>query len=572
MTADIPPETPPGTLATGGGAVVQGDVNTSRDFVGRDKIIYGDEITNLGDQQYDVRGLPNPYLGLSSFAYKDRAIYAGRQSSVSGAVRALTAPGAHRTLLFVTGASGSGKSSFVQAGMLPALEAHYQARDINMRWAVVRPSLFPLAGLTDGLLQLGLPLLDVQATMDDPGMLLRHVQQYTPAQQVNVLIIDQFEELFTQSDITQRDTLFRFLQVLPSFNELHTHIIATLRSDYLPELFEQKALYDIAKQGIDLRAMTSGDLREAIQQPLHHLLMQQGRPLDEKRFEDALLEKLADDAAEDAAYLPLLQVTLQDLWQRGWLKLAAYGSLASAIRGRAEHVYNYVDIDGQEQPRAEADRSTIVQIFLDLVEVSLDNDSRHDVRRRRRVSAVAQTSPDRARLIEDLSSARLLSRTVEKAGDGSVEIDVVDIIHESLIRNWDRLRAAIAEQRQILQQRRRFELALQEWLAHDRAADYLLSGIRLAEAEALNDRGSVALQNVDAQQLLALSIARHEEERQRELALARERVEEQTRAAKRLRRLAFVLALVMILAGGAAFYGQQQAQYATDQAATAVAA
>ena len=94
------------------------------------------------------------------------------------------------------------------------------------------------------------------------------LKAHTPPQQVNVIVIDQFEELFTQSAAQPRDTLFNLLTQLPPFRSTRTHIIATMRADYLPELFTLRELYDIAKRGIDLRAMSVDELRQAIQQPL----------------------------------------------------------------------------------------------------------------------------------------------------------------------------------------------------------------------------------------------------------------------------------------------------------------
>jgi hypothetical protein len=108
------------------------DINIGGDVVGRDKIVY------TGDQQYDVHGLANPYLGLQSFTYADCAKYAGREKLIAETVARLTMPDDPLALLFVTGASGSGKSSFVQAGVLPALEKHYAA--LSVKWAVFRPS------------------------------------------------------------------------------------------------------------------------------------------------------------------------------------------------------------------------------------------------------------------------------------------------------------------------------------------------------------------------------------------------------------------------------------------------
>ena len=102
----------------------QRDVTVGGDVAGRD-IIKVTQIT--GDQQYDVHGLANPYLGLQSFTYADHAKYAGREKLIAETVARLTAPDDPLALLFVTGASGSGKSSFVQSGVLPALGKHYAA-------------------------------------------------------------------------------------------------------------------------------------------------------------------------------------------------------------------------------------------------------------------------------------------------------------------------------------------------------------------------------------------------------------------------------------------------------------
>jgi hypothetical protein len=114
------------------------DITIGGDVVGRDKVvsIVGDNIAGdknifTGDQQYDVHGLANPYLGLQSFTYADHAKYAGREKLIAETVARLTTPDDPLALLFVTGASGSGKSSFVQAGVLPALENHYAALSVK---------------------------------------------------------------------------------------------------------------------------------------------------------------------------------------------------------------------------------------------------------------------------------------------------------------------------------------------------------------------------------------------------------------------------------------------------------
>jgi hypothetical protein len=202
------------------------------------------------------------------------------------------------------------------AAVLPVLEKHYAA--LSVKWAVFRPSRDPLVALADALWrQLGLPPLEAPADFGD------FLQANTPPQQVNVIIIDQFEELFTPSNAQPRDALFALLTQLPPFRSTRTHIIATVRADYLPELFALPALYDIAKRGIDLRVMSTDELHEAIQQPLRATY-----PDNAKRFQPELVERLAQDAAEDAAYLPLWQVTLVEIWRKGTLTVGSYTNLA----------------------------------------------------------------------------------------------------------------------------------------------------------------------------------------------------------------------------------------------------
>lgn len=500
------------------------------------------------DEKYDVRGLENPYLGLRSFTYKDQSIYAGRERSITTALEKLTTPGEPRVLLFITGASGSGKSSLAQAGIVPALEHHYQQRHITPRYAVFRPSKYPLAMIADALRQLGMP----GTTLDNqPDTFFSFVQQHTHKNQVNLLVIDQFEELFTQSEPAQRDTLVAILEHRPSFDQLRTHLIITLRSDYLPKLFEYQPLYEKCKQGLEVRVMTEEELREAIQRPI-----QQSYPDGSKQIEEALLESLAQDSTVSAAYLPLLQVTLEDLWKRGSLTQSAYGTLTDAIRRRAEEVYHFVDYDRERTiERPAPDKQTILALFLDLVEVSLDDAPRRDVRRRRTATDLYRGNAERVSLVEDLCRARLLSKDVETHDDQHIE--VVDIIHETLIANWDRLRNAIADQRTALQQRVRFELALSEWLAHKQHEHYLLAGVRLAEAQALDERSDVALHGNEAQELLKRSVARREAERIRRL--------------RQIQAVAVILLMLLLLASGAAIYAFRQQKLAQKQEFRALA-
>lgn len=504
-------------IETGGGTYIEGSVTVDGDFVNGNKIIVSKEVA------YNVEGLPNPYLGLRPFTYKDRSIYGGRDTEIQKAVQKLTHPGEEQTTLFVTGASGSGKSSFVQAGLLPKLLEYYEGRHKKVRFAVFQPGNAPGAMLDDALSQLA------------PGS-SRDLTSFTAVDEINILIIDQFEEVFTQAHLPADDPFFQWIRQIPPVKQGRTHLIATVRADYLDELFNLAELYDLNRQGIDLRAMSKEELCEAIQKPL-----QAQFPTGEKRFEAELVQKLADEASASPTLLPLLQVTLEELWKKGTLKLAAYTNLSEAIRHRADQVLDYHDFDQPvpSQNRSQADREKILQIFVNLVQVSLDDDHRRDVRR---IYPKDKLPSD---LVDELSRARLLSVNLEQTKQ-----EVVTIIHEALISNWDRLRQEVQYRRQDLQRRTRFEQQVKEWTANKKQDSYLLTGIHLANARTL-DLDAMALDTPDARELLKQSIQASE-------------AEASAKVRQRMLILALIAGIALIIALGSGFFAIQSSRQKTE--------
>lgn len=485
MVARDQPDPPPPTagLSIGANAQVR-DIVINAPVAGRDVIV-----ANL---TYDVNDVgADPYLGLASFTYDTRAYYGGREQEVRQALALVTAPGEEAVVCFITGASGSGKSSFAQAGLVPALESFYRDQQRIVSRVVARPGRHPISALTQALTP-------------------------APRGEVRLLVIDQFEELFTQSDPVERDRVCEILGNLTSFGETRIHVLVTLRSDYLGALFNVPALFELAKRsGIELRAMTPGDLAQAIRRPLEEV----NRQLNiSKSWEPALVQRLIEDVGTDSSLLPLLQVTLTSLWSDPPRKLILerYRDLTAALESTADRVYER-DRLGHARPGSECE--AIMGIFLELVEVSLDDDPRRDVRRSALRSDLLHDHPERAPLIDELVGARLLSVAAAEGMDASI-----DIIHETLLRNWSRLRAAIAAQRENLQSRERFRLALHEWLEHNQSDEYLLDGVRLAEARELASRKDIVTRDSPARTFVERGIAKQEAEQRRELDHVRARL------------------------------------------------
>jgi WD40 repeat protein len=511
----------------------------------------------------DVSNLSaNPYLGLASYTYATRAFYGGPEPLVREAVTRLMAVDDEPVMVFVTGASGSGKSSFVQAGLLPALEEAYAGQGGAVRWTVTRPGRHPIAALGRALRELHMAA-DTDA--GDWSSLLRRPEDLNhllatqiQGDNVNVLIIDQFEELFTQADPVERDVTCALLSGLAPFKQVRTHVIASLRDDYLPSLFRVKTLFERCKRdGLELRAMSTDELARAIRQPLQTQARVDRR--SDKRIDPALVERLVEDVGDDPTLLPLLQVTLRTLWDEPPHRLALerYRSLTHALEQHANQVFER-DRRGHERPAAE--RGQFMSVFLDLVEVSLDDDPQRDVRRTVPKLELLEGHPERAELIEELVDARLVATSAEHGRESDVE--VVDIIHETLLSNWPRLRDAIAAERDALQQRERFLLALREWHHSERSSGYLLRGVRLAEARSLAHRNDIALRDPDGRVFLEQSNHAEASAHTRELRQARRRA----RILMVVAGVATLFAIIAAATAGFAFFERNTAQAAQQQA------
>ena len=434
-----------------------------------------------------------------------------------------------------------------------------------MAWASFRPGTKPLAALASALRPLKLPATGLFA-LAAPYQITQPIIP-APTNQISLLLIDQFEEFFSQSDTGERSPFFTLLTNLPPFPELRMHIIATLRADYLPDLFTHPALYDAAKAGLDLRVMDADQLELAIQRPLQVL-----HPLTGKRFQATILNRLAADATEDAAYLPLLQVTLEELWRGGLLTIDNYKNLSDALSKRADTIFTYTsDAVGNPSQRLPQQQEALLQVFLDLVDVSPDGDQRRDVRRTQRLSDLTRGQSAIESLIRELTTARLLSMGEKSLAEGEQPTQTVDIIHESLIQNWARLRQAIQTKREHLQQRRRFELRLAEWCSHAESTAFLLTGVYLAEAEQLQQSADVALQSPVAKAYLAQSINQRNSLQQAEIERQRLLTMEQAKRTQTFRLAAIITSVLFIIAVIIGFIAYDRQRAAVTSEATAQA-
>ncbi len=398
-----------------------------------------------------------PFLGLRSFRPEDREFFFGREALVEQLKQKL----AEHNFLAVLGASGSGKTSVVLAGLIPAL----QDNQAGLQMAYTTPSSEPLMRLDTCLLQV--------------------------KDRVSVLVVDQFEELFTLcTDETLRQEFIDRLLALVQQQK----VIVTMRADFWGECAPYRQLKELMQQRQELVAgMDSTELRRAMEMQAAKVGL---------RFEAGLCNSILDDVQGEPGAMPLLQNLLLELWKRRhgrWLRCdeyAAIGGVKSAIAQKADKVYQSLSPKEQELFR---------DIFVRLTrldDTGVQAAKRRDTRRRITVDELIPAGGDlneTTKLLWRLAGedARLVVISLNQ----TTQQDEVEVAHEALIRYWPRLNNWLDEDRVYLQLREGIRQAAQEWDKQKKPIDddsYLVHrGGRLEDVEALYKQAKLKLNQLE---------------------------------------------------------------------------
>jgi DNA-binding SARP family transcriptional activator len=377
------------------------------------------------------RAVRRPYLGLLAYTNDDAAVYFGRERFVAELLSRLVS----QRFLIVTGASGSGKSSLVRAGLLPALEAGSLPGSETWQQHVLTPGSQPDRSLQE--------LVD---QLPDPG-----------AGPISLLVLDQLEEILTLADDSARSTFGDLVTALIGNDDVR--VVATLRADFFDQLADWPPLAELIGPALSvLSPLGRAELRQIVEQPAL---------LAGVRLEDGLVEDILEDAGEEPGVLPLLSTALAELWERrDGTKLTheAYlssGGVQGAINRLAESTF--MTLNAAEQ---EAARRILVRLADSGPEQTLV---------RRRIPFDHLAGADDAvgsRVIDVLASNRLLV----------VDRDTVEVAHEALFNEWDRLRAWLEEDAEGRRVRQQLTPAAHAWREADRPESDLYRGARLVSA------------------------------------------------------------------------------------------
>lgn len=502
-----------------------------------------------------------PYKGLQYFDIADASLFFGRSQMIDR----LAAAVAQDRFLALIGASGSGKSSIVRAGLIPVLK-----KSQSNAWRIVTftPTAYPLEAVALAVTRDEESVTAAATLQDDlrrePRSLHLFARKSLSPSEKMLLIVDQFEELFTLCrDADEKRAFIEALLLASQTPNGPVHILIALRADFYEHLAEWADLREaVADSQIYLGAMSNRELRQAIEDPAR-----QGG----WEFSPGLVELMLHDVGADEGRqpepgaLPLLSHALLETWRhrRGNLmNLRAYhesGGVRRAIAHTAENLYT--------RELSPAQQVIARNIFLRLTELG---EGTQDTRRRAAIQEFfpsgSHANPnDVEEVLVKLADARLIT-----TGEGTAEV-----AHEALIREWPTLREWLAQDREGVRLHRQLTEAAEDWLRLAQDPGALYRGARLAQALEWAQANPGQL-NSQEQAFLDVSREAAEKEKiEKEAALRREleaaqrladeqeqRAQEQSRAARKFRRLALALTGVVILAlalAGAAFFFSQQA-------------
>ncbi len=438
------------------------------DFLRAFKQTAGADVATISSASEEVPdSTRNPYKGLRAFRDLDAADFFGRDALVDDLLSALT----KHNVVAVVGPSGSGKSSVVRAGLIPELRA--RAVEGPHQWLMTDmfPGSHPFEELEAALLKVAVDRpSNLLSELSDEGGLLRITKRILPSEDTTLLlVVDQFEEMFsTVASETTRRLFLDNLVAVAGDERSRVKVVLTLRADYLDRPLTYHPFSEVMGRGLVTVGPPGRDgLAQAIAAPARAVGVD---------VEPGLIGKIVSDLENQPGALPMLQFTLTELFatrEGPSLTIAKYedmGGVKRALASRAEELYAEM---------SESMRESVRQIFLRMVNVT---DEERATRRRVTQAELRGLSIDHGAM--DLVLDRFGSlRLIAFDRDPTTRNPTVELAHEAILDEWERLRDWVEEYREALIVARRISGLTREWVISGEDSSFLLRGPRLRQAE-----------------------------------------------------------------------------------------
>ena len=441
-----------------------------------------------------------PYRGLESYQREHAASFRGREKSTDALLKRLDAVcGGAGGLLMLVGPSGVGKSSLLRAGLVPAIQARGLSPAGSRTWPIliITPGSDPVRELVRRIPDLKEPLdpagwqddapdgvSDTSPDRDAPRALdaaavraaiTTHAEQQAGSGARLIIVVDQFEEVFTLAGDRQREVYIETLRAActpeNAVAAAPALVVVGVRADFYEGCLDDPTLAEaLQERQMVLGPMTDEELHEAVIRPARSAGLRVEPGLVELLLHDAGLRRFRG-AQTDAGVLPLLSHALTATWgkrKKGALTIEGYREakgIQGAVEATAEQAWAELDQQGQR---------AALNLLLKLTRIGADGS--HDTRGRCDKQQLLDQAPDRASAetaLEVLVRARLVTLDAEWA----------QLAHEALLQAWPRLRQLIDEHRESLLLRQRIEEEAKAWEAQHRDSSLLYRGARLESAQ-----------------------------------------------------------------------------------------
>src|SRR5687768_9617340 len=526
-----------------------------------------------------ARQTSNPFPGLRPFETDEYRLFFGREGQSDELLARLQ----RSNFLAVVGTSGSGKSSLIRAGLLPALRGGLMAgAGSGWRIAVMRPGGDPIGNLARELVQKdvliqaggGLPPAEAEAVIEATlktgslGVVDVARQGRLAEHEKLLIVVDQFEELFrfrsavheTMSTGDEASAFVKLLLEASQQRQISIYVVLTMRSDFLGDCSQFQGLPEAINDGQYLiPRMTRDERRFAVTGPVG---------VTRGKITEPLVNRLLNDVGDNPDQLPILQHALMRTWNHwashrrngepiGIEHYDAVGTMSDALSRHADEAWEELDERGQVVAE---------MLFKALTERGADN---REIRRPTSLQDIcAITNATAAEVVAVIDVFRGAGRSflMPSAGVALKPETIIDISHESLIRNWDRLRAWVDDEAQSARIYRRLADAATDYyqkaggLLDDVTLQYVLSWRERSKPEwawgvRYHPGFNTAMAYLELSSLSRAARIEAEQERERrELETTRAFAEKQARAARRLRLLAIGMAVMFLLALATAGY------------------
>lgn len=410
----------------------------------------------------------NPYRGLSAFRPIDAPFFFGRNDEVA----TLTDTVRSHPFVALVGASGSGKSSLLHAGLVPALtdkaDVHavvFRPRGAPGGFGELAAALVGLVSPEADLHQRAKKQRDIAQDLADGALSPMAFAQTWCASQPHrklVLVIDQFEEIFTQHAPAEMTKFFINAIVGELASDAPLGVVVSMRADFVGRALEPGPLADrfVAYPTLFLTQMTPDQKRAAIERPAQRMGV---------GLEAGLCDRLIEDLGDEPGVLPLLEFALMQLWEQqshGQITHAAYENIGGVRKALAKYADSVVkELDGKD--------TELREIFVQLIR---PGDGTEDTRQ---VATRPQIGAENWPIVQALADRRLVVTAI----DEDRETETAELVHEALIRAWPCLQEWIARDRAFRTWQNRLRVGLRDWQDGGVDDDLLLRGAGLAQAE-----------------------------------------------------------------------------------------